>query len=422
MTTTDIIIIGAGPGGYETALEAARAGRRVVIIERGELGGTCLNSGCIPTKCLCHTAELFDATRTARHLGILTTGLAFVLPQAMAHKDEVVARLRQGIAALLKHPLITLVEGEARFVDAHTVEAAGQQFTAPQVIIAVGGQPATLPIEGAQRALTSTDILRLDAQPASLCVIGGGVIGLEMASVFAAFGTRVTVLEFLPEVLPAFDRDIAKRLRLALKKRGIDIHVGAAAQRIDDDGVTYTEKGKEQRVVAQRVLMAVGRRPNLGALNLDDVGIQYTRRGITVDHRMQTTVEGVYAIGDVNGLMPLAHAAAAQGRVALGLTKEVGPVPAAVFTLPEAAMVGATEGTAHKAFYRANGKALTMDADEGLVKIFTTDDGIITGAAILGAHAADLIHEVRVGEPLADLAARVFAHPTLSEIIRDAAR
>lgn len=427
MKQSDILIIGAGPGGYETAVEAARLGRSVVIIERGALGGTCLNAGCIPTKCLCHTAEVLDAVRSAAPLGIKAEGVTFSMAEAVAHKDAVVGALRQGVATLLRHPLIELVSGEARFVSPKVVAVGEAQYTAPTVIIAVGSQTSYLPIEGARAegVLTSTELLSLREVPASLCIIGGGVIGMEMASVFRSFGAEVSVVEYCPEVLPAFDRDLAKRLRTALKRRGVSFHVGAAARAIHAGApmrVEIEEKGRTLTLEAERVVMAVGRQANVGALNLDDVGIAYTRRGITVSARYETSVEGVYAIGDVNGQLQLAHAAAAQGRVVLGLLDDIGAVPAAVFTVPELAMVGTAEGTAHKAFYRANGKALTMCAEEGLVKLYTSSDGLICGAQILGAHAADLIHEVRLGEPLQAIARRVHAHPTLSELVWEAAR
>ncbi len=424
----DLIIIGAGPGGYETAVRAARAGLQTVIIERGPLGGTCLNAGCIPTKCLCHSAEQTQSW-----------------PDALQHKTEVVQQLQSGVATLMQTPGITLVQGEARFVDAHTIAVDDQTFTAPNIIVATGSVTKFLPIPGAHApgVVTSTELLSLPTPPQRLCVIGGGVIGLEFASIYQKFGTQVTVVEFCREVLPNFDRDIAKRLRTSLKRRGIVFHVGAAAKQIREGNpltVDFEEKGKLQSTEADVVLMAVGRGANLSALNLSDVAIQTTPRGIVVDEHMQTSVPGVYAIGDVNGLMQLAHAASAQGKVALNhilgqdTTYRITEVPAAVFTVPEVAMVGQTEEqlsesgmeyVVHKAFYRANGKALSMQADDGIVKLLTTPEGTILGAHILGAHASDLIHEatllMHLGGTIHDLAATVHAHPSLSEILLAAA-
>ncbi len=440
---TGIIIIGAGPGGYETAVRAARLGQQVVIIEKDRLGGTCLNAGCIPTKCLCHTADTLEVLRE-RGIQLDSEELA----KAVAHKDETVERLRSGIAMLMKTPGITLVEGEAQFVDTHTVrvktEEGEQVFTAPHIIIATGSTTKFLPIEGAHAkgVLTSTEMLSLTSLPKRLCIIGGGVIGIEFASIFCSFGVEVEVVEFMKEILPPFDRDLAKRLRTSLKKRGITFHLGAGAKAIHEGEpmrVDFEEKGKLQSLECDMVLMAVGRAANVGALNLDDIGIKYSPRGIQVDEYMQTSVPGIYAIGDVNGLCQLAHAATFQGYCALehitGSASSVYQdalkvIPSAVFSSPEAAMVGATEeqlaeaGVEYrslKSFYRANGKALSMDADDGLVKLLVSPDGELLGAHILGAHASDLIHELallmRMGGKVDDLAHTVHAHPSLSEIV-----
>ena len=465
---TDLIIIGAGPGGYETAVRAAKAGLSVVVIEKQHLGGTCLNAGCIPTKCLCHSAESPIPSPSCAGRGedaeaLLDEANAY-FAAAIARKNEVVEKLKAGVAQLMKTPGITLVEGEARFLDSHTVAVKkmdnGQlsidnEFSAPNIIIATGSVTKFLPIPGAhaEGVVTSTEMLNLTTLPQRLCIIGGGVIGLEFASIFQALGSQVTVIEFCKEVLPQFDRDLAKRLRTSLKKRGIEFHTGAAAKEISPLPITgegregglcvdFEEKGKVQSVEADLVLMAVGRAANLNSLNLADVGIEVTPRGIVVDEHMQTNVPGIYAIGDVNGLIQLAHAASAQGRVALAsilkdtkdlkFSKEL--IPSAVFTVPEVAMVGLTEEQleeagieyqAHKAFYRANGKALAMEADDGLVKILTDKEGKILGCHILGAHASDLIHEVtlamRLGGTIHDIADTVHAHPSLSEILLAAA-
>ena len=462
MTETNLIIIGAGPGGYETAVRAAKAGLQTVIIEKAALGGTCLNAGCIPTKCLCHEAERVEMFEGFEGFERFEKFEGW--GSAVARKDAVVEKLRQGVAMLMRSPGITLVEGEARFVDAHTVavtraDGAVEQFTAPHVIIATGSTTKFLPIPGAHArgVITSTEALQLPTLPRRLCIIGGGVIGMEFASIFCSLGVEVEVVEFMKEVLPAFDRDLAKRLRTSLKKRGIAFHVGAAAKAIYEGEpmrVEYEEKGKVQSLECDLVLMAVGRGANLDAINLDDIGVAYTRRGITVDADMQTNVPGVYAIGDVNGLCQLAHAATFQGYCALhhilgaspspsweGRGEAANPyhealkvIPAAVFTSPEAAMVGQTEeqlteaGTEYRAlksFYRANGKALSMDADDGLVKLLVAPDGRLLGAHILGAHASDLIHEVAVvmrwGGTVSDIALTVHAHPSLSEILLAAA-
>lgn len=461
----DIIIIGAGPGGYEVAVEAAHAGKTVLIIEKQALGGTCLNEGCIPTKCLCHSAEVLDEVREAAVLGVNAGEVTFDINAAMTRKDTVLDGLRAGIAGLMKTPGITFVEGEAKFVpgDAHKVVVGEEVYEGKAVFIAVGSVTKFLPIPGnhSSRVVTSKEMLQLDHVPERLVIIGGGVIGLEFAGIYNSFGSQVTVVEYCKEILPAFDRDLAKRLRTSLKKKGITFEVGAAVtevrEGVDSTGsptnestVVYEQKGKTKEVPADVVLMAVGRGANVAALNLEEAGIEFTPRGIVVDENMQTNVPGVYAVGDVNGLCQLAHAATFQSYRALNhvLGKQdnirLDIIPAAVFTTPEAAMVGLTEEAceakgiqykALKSMYRANGRALSMAAEEGLVKILVATasetegapaEGTILGAHILGAHASDMIHEIAVlmnkDARIADLADMVHAHPSLSEIILAAAR
>lgn len=445
MTTTDLIIIGAGPGGYETAIAAAREGMKVVLVEAGALGGTCLNEGCIPTKCLCRSAEVADLMKEAATFGVVAESGGINLVEVMKRKNEVVAQLAAGVASLLKSPGITLVQGKATFAGPHEVIVGEEHFSAPHIMIATGSSAKKLPIPGADLpgVVTSREMLQLEQIPKRLCVIGGGVVGMEFASVFRSFGSEVSVVEYAKEILPSFDRDIAKRLRTALKRKGISFNVGAAVTEISkvDGGykVAFVSGNKEGQVEADLVLMAVGRGPRLQHLGLDEIGMQYTSRGIVVDENMQTNIEGVYAIGDVNGICPLAHAATAQGRCALYhiLGKDGAPdlqfVPAAVFTVPEVAMVGHTEETAsavgleysiRKAFYRANGKSLSMGESEGIVKLLVGPDGLLLGAHVLGAHAADLIHELALAMHtkmgMERIQSLIHAHPSLSEILHDA--
>lgn len=445
MTTTDLIIIGAGPGGYETAIAAAREGMKVVLVEAGALGGTCLNEGCIPTKCLCRSAEVADLMKEAATFGVVAESGGINLVEVMKRKNEVVAQLAAGVASLLKSPGITLVQGKATFAGPHEVIVGEEHFSAPHIMVATGSSAKNLPIPGADLpgVVTSREMLQLEQIPKRLCVIGGGVVGMEFASVFRSFGSEVSVVEYAKEILPSFDRDIAKRLRTALKRKGISFNVGAAVTEISkvDGGykVAFVSGNKEGQVEADLVLMAVGRGPRLQHLGLDEIGMQYTSRGIVVDENMQTNIEGVYAIGDVNGICPLAHAATAQGRCALYHIwgKDGAPdlqlVPAAVFTVPEVAMVGHTEETAsaagleysiRKAFYRANGKSLSMGESEGIVKILVGPDGLLLGAHVLGAHAADLIHELALAihtkMGVERIQSLIHAHPSLSEILHDA--
>ena len=414
-----LIIIGAGPGGYETAAEAAAKGIEVVLISEGPLGGTCLNEGCIPTKTLCAMSSP-DQER----------------------KNAVIAQLRAGIEQLLRNPLITLVQGRAVLRGGCSVEAAGTVYTADAVIIATGSVSASLPIPGADLAVDSSAMLNLSEVPQRLCVIGGGVIGLEFASVYRKFGSEVTVLEFCPGVLPRFDVDLAKRLKASLAKRGIKIETSARVTAIEDNSgvrtVRWLKGDKEFTADADCVLMAVGRRPNLSSLNLSDAGIEFTPRGIQVDENMQTNVPGIYAIGDITGGMMLAHVASAQGRKALAhicgepCLTDLSLVPAAVFTVPEAATVGLNEEQCEgrevaigKSNYRANGKSVASGEADGYCKVIADKaTGTLLGAHILGAHASDLIHEATVlaalGADVRRACAIIHAHPTVSEVLRDA--
>lgn len=426
-----LLIIGGGPGGYETAVEAAKRGLEVTLISEGPLGGTCLNEGCIPTKTFCHYAELIEQNLKAG----LDCKPSFAA--AAERKRAVVEQLRSGIDILLKN--VQVVRGRAEFKDSKTVLCNGQEYSADKIIIATGSVSASLPIPGAESCLTSKEILDLTEVPESLCVIGGGVIGLEFASIFRSFGSEVTVLEFCPNILPRFDVDLAKRLKQSLSKRGINIEVQAQVTRIDGNTVTYIKKDKEFTVLADKVLMAVGRRPNVDGLNLEAAGVDYTRKGITINERFETSVPGIYAIGDVTGGIMLAHAATYQGLHALnGICGQQDSIrfdliPAAVFTMPQVATVGLTEEQCKeqnlevrslKSFYRANGKAVSMDEPDGYCKLIVADNGTLLGAHILGANASDLIHEVAVAMNLnADTGALknvIHAHPTLSEVIQSA--
>ncbi len=406
MTTTDLIIIGAGPGGYRAAEYAAKQGLKVVIFEGADVGGTCLNVGCIPTKTYVHAASFTEARQ---------------------RMGEVVLQLRAGVEGILSHPNITLVREKGVFVDAHIVG----DYTAPHIIIATGSETKWLPIEGVKtdpRVVDSTGLLQLDYLPKRLAIIGAGVIGMEFASVFHRFGSEVTVIEYLKECLPALDSDIAKRLRKLLEKRGITFKMKTAVENLAD-------------IDADVVLMATGRKPRVQP-DFANAGIEYDeRKGIAVDANFETTVKGIYAIGDVNGKQMLAHAAEMQAVRAvnhiLGRQDNIrfDIMPAAIFTSPEAACVGSTEdqlkaaGTpceCRKAFWRANGKALAMGETEGMLKLFvSSESGLILGCHAYGAHAADIVQEVSAlmckQTTLSELADMVHIHPTLSEILRSAA-
>lgn len=423
---SDLIIIGAGPGGYRAAEYAAKQGLKVTIFEDAEVGGTCLNVGCIPTKTYVHSTTFAEARER----------MAQVVPQ-----------LRSGVESILSHPNITLIRGKATFVDAQTVSVGGDSFTAPNIIIATGSETKWLPFKGLDdsRVVDSTGLLNLETLPKRLAIIGAGVIGMEFASVFHRFGSEVTVIEFLKECLPALDSDIAKRLRKYLEKQGITFKMKTAVENVAD-------------IDADVILMATGRKPRTEGLNLEALGVTLAPNGaIPVDDNFQTLssspcsggelgpspiqgrLGGVYAIGDVNGKQMLAHAAEMQAVRAvnhiLGKQDHIrfDIMPAAIFTSPEAACVGPTEdqlkeqGVAyecHKSFWRANGKALAMGETEGMLKLFAAPDGLILGCHAYGAHSADIVQEVSVlmcrNTTVSQLRDMVHIHPTLSEILKNA--
>ncbi len=439
-----LIIIGAGPGGYETAVLAAKRGVETVIIEAGPVGGTCLNEGCIPTKSFCKNAEVVDGLKEAEAFGITGLEYNFDFEKVIARKNAVVEQLRGGVEGLLGHKLITLVRGKASFKDDHTVIVDGQEYYGDYIMVATGSISASLPIPGADLPgiLTSKEILDIQEIPQRLCVIGGGVIGLEFASIFRSFGSEVTVVEYCKDILPRFDTDLAKRLKQSLGKRGIEINTQSQVLSISETNgeytVTYSRKGKEETVVADKVLMAVGRKANVNSLNLADAGIEFTPRGIIVNDFMQTNVPHIYAIGDVNGKMMLAHAATFQGIVALdhimGIENEINlnVMPAAVFTAPEAASVGKTEDECKdagipvkclKSFFRANGKAVTMGETDGFCKVVVhAETGHVLGCHLYGPHASDIVQEacalISRKATLKQFQDIIHTHPTLCEVLQ----
>lgn len=427
---TDIIIIGSGPGGYRTAGYALQQGKQVVIIEKAEAGGTCLNSGCIPTKCLAHDAE----------------ANASDFPAAAERKRNVMNQLRQGIEQLLSAPGITLVRGEATFKDARTVTVDGIDYEADDIIIATGSSSKMPPVEGIDnpRVITSTEALNFQTLPAEIVIIGAGVIGMEFASILSRFGAKVSVIEYLKECLPVIDKDIAKRVRKQIEKlQGVTFYMDSAVKAINDTEVVFVsnKNGKETRLEcpACPVLIATGRKPNIEGLNLEAAGVEYSPKGITVNDNMLTSVPHIYAIGDVTGRQMLAHAATFMGfRAVNAIVGKADKIrfdimPSAIFTYPEAAAVGLTEDQckqqgiecrALKGYYRANGKALAIDEPEGMVKLVAGADGKILGCTSYGAHSADIVQEVTAymncNATVADIADSVHIHPTLSEILQDA--
>lgn len=434
---TDLLIIGAGPGGYHTAAYAARHGLTVTIVEKADIGGTCLNQGCIPTKALCHDAEAIEAARR-----VCGDGVQVDFARISERKRNVVDKLRGDVETLMAQPGITLVRADGVLTSANTVSAGGGEYIADNIIIATGACPKMLPIDGIglPGVLDSTGLLAIDTLPRRLCIIGAGVIGLEFASVFRSFGSEVSVIEYMKECLPPYDADISRRVRKTMEKRGVKFTMQAGVTGISQTGdglqVNYTCKGKPGAAVADAVLIATGRAANIEGIGLETVGIRTERGCITVDDNMQTNVSGVYAIGDVNGRCMLAHAAIMQGiscvNHILGRTDNIrlDIMPSAVFTNPEAAAVGLTESqckdvgmeyAVRKTPYRANGRAVADEADGGLLKLLTDGDGRLIGCHACGLHAADMVQEatalMNMGCTVGQLNEITHIHPTIAELL-----
>ncbi len=425
---TDLLIIGSGPGGYRAAGYAARNGLSVVVAERDQAGGTCLNAGCIPTKCLAHDASAAPSD----------------FASAMERKALVTQQLRTGVEQLLSAPGITLVKGQAAFTDEHTVTIGDTTVEADNIIIATGSESRMPLITGIDnpRVITSTEALQLQSLPETMVIVGAGVIGMEFASILARFGSKVTVIEYLKECLPMFDKDIAKRLRKAIEKQGVTFFMDSAVSEITDEEVIFksNKTGAETRLpcAGAPVLIATGRKPSVEGLNLEAAVVDYDTKGIKTDDCLRTSQPHIYAIGDVTGKQMLAHAATAMGfravNTILGKSDKIrlDIMPSAVFTYPEAATVGLSEDACKqlgkpckclKGYYRANGKALAIAEPEGMVKITADTDGTILGCTAYGAHSADMVQEIAAlmncNATTDDLASIIHIHPTLSEILQD---
>lgn len=444
--TPKILIIGGGPGGYVAAIRAAQLHAEVTLVENGQLGGTCLNVGCIPTKALLHTAQLYEEISEAAAYGINATPV-IDFDTAQKYKARVVNQLVNGVKGLMKANKVKVLNGTATFTTKATVQVDGKEVPFDKVIIATGSTPAIPPIPGihSPQCINSTGALALTEVPNRLVIVGGGVIGIEMAAIYRALGSEVTIVEAQEEILPPIDREIATLLRERLVAVGTKIEVGATVEEITDkvshaDITVRTSAGQTVVIPGDKVLVAVGRRANTAALGLDAVGIVHDRGQITVDAQQQTNLPNVYAIGDCTGGSMLAHVASAQGEVAaenaLGhpASYDGKTNPACVYTDPEIAGVGLTEEQvkAQKINYlvgrfplSANGKSLIMGAD-GLVKIIASEEhGEILGVHIIGPRATDLIAIAGLAlgteSTLEDVMCTIFAHPTVSEALREAA-
>lgn len=437
----DLIVIGAGPGGYIAAERAGANGKKVLLIEKSNLGGVCLNEGCIPSKTLLHSAKLFVQACNSQAYGVTVENPQFNLADAMSHKGEVIQKLRAGVAYQIKQNRVELLHGQARFANRNTVHVNGKQFQGENIIIAAGSSPVRLPIPGADAAhvLTSTEILEIENLPENLAIIGGGVVGCEFASFFSNVGVNVSVVEMLPEIIPTLDPEFARMLRKSMKD--VDFHLGNIVESIGEDTVTFCQNGESTSIPCDHVLMSVGRKPNLEGLGLDEIGVDHNSRGVKVNEYMQTNIPGIYAIGDITGKSMLAHAAARMGEVAvrhiLGKwdVMRYHAVPWVVYTYPEVAWVGLTEAEAAdkgvpvkcaKLPMSANGRFLAENMGKrGLCKVvIDSDSNTLLGVQMIGAACSEIIYgaaamiedEFRVQ----DIQEVIFPHPTVSEIFKDA--
>jgi dihydrolipoamide dehydrogenase len=447
----DLCVVGAGPGGYVAAIKAAQLGLKTTVVERDVVGGVCLNRGCIPTKAMLRSANLLETVKHSAQFGVLADNVRFDFDQVLAFRDKVVRGLTGGVSALLQSQGVELVAGSAQLLGPGRVQVSGRaggQIQARAVLLATGSAPARLPIPGAERAgvIDSDGALALREVPERLLIIGAGAVGCEWANVFHAFGSRVTLVELLPTVLPVEDEEIGRALGRSFSRRGIDVRTGARVERIDegDDGAlvcTVTgSDGQQEQIAATRVLVAVGRRPVTDGLGLEAAGVATERGWVVVDDHLRTNLPAVYAIGDLTNKKLLAHLASHQGIVAAEnvagqeRAMDYKVVPGCTYTHPEVASVGLTEQQAAEAGHEvlvgrfpfaASGRAQTAGETEGLVKVVADAKyGELLGVHIMGAEASELIPEgalaLRLEATLEDIAATIHAHPSLAESVMEA--
>jgi dihydrolipoamide dehydrogenase len=440
----DLMIVGGGPGGYNAAERAAAGGLNTLVVEKEHLGGVCLNRGCIPTKTLLAAAKHYKIAKDSADFGVNAGDVSMDWKVAFKRKTKTVQALRSGVASKLKKHKVTIVEGEARFLDRSTIEVGADRYSASKILIATGSRPFIPPIPGADGpgVLTSREILDIDHIPESLVVIGGGVIGLEFASLFSTLGTTVTVVEMLPEIVPSLDGDVAALLRERLQGE-VTFKLGARVEKIDGTTVHFSDAQGSGSVTGEAVLMSVGRRPVTDGMGLEDIGLDIRRGAVVVDEKMRTNLPGIWAAGDCTGKSLLAHSAYRMGEVAVADMLSGGTgrdrmrydaIPSVVYSLPEAAGVGMTEADAEKAGRKVIVKKLPMQysgrylaeygQDPGFGKVvIDAETRVLLGVHLAGGQCSEIIWgagalieaEFRVD----DVRELVFPHPTVSEIVRE---
>ncbi|QOX62176.1 dihydrolipoyl dehydrogenase [Anoxybacterium hadale] len=441
----DIIVIGGGPGGYVAAIKAAQLGKRTAVVEKDQYGGVCMNRGCIPTKTLLRSAESLKEIKESDQFGVVgldLTNLQLDMTKVQKRKAGIVGQLVGGINGLFRKNGVTPISGEGIIKDKNTVSVGGKEYTADFIIIATGSGIKSLPvpIDSGMEVLTSNEALDLAEIPADITIIGGGVIGVEFAYFFASIGTKVTVVEFLDRILPMVDEEITKQVTSMLEQMGVKVYTSARVTEISKAAVLFEKDGSVEQAAASKVLMAVGRGPDLGGIDCEALGIRTERGAIVTDSNMRTSVENIYAVGDVNGKAMLAHTASAEGIIAAenicGHHKEMvyDRIPSAIYIQPEVACVGLTEVQAREKYgdvkigrfpLVGNGKAKVAGDDRGMIKVITEPKyQEIVGVHIFGIHATDLIAEAAVAMNLEataeEVAMSIHPHPTISEIYHEA--
>lgn len=445
----DVAVIGGGPGGYVAAIRAAQLGAKVLLIEKEQLGGVCLQRGCIPTKTLLKSAEKWRELQHCSEFGLHAENLSFDYNSIKKRMCQVVLQLQKGVFQLIKSQDIDLKVGAAVLGEHNQIKISSslseEQYSARRIIIATGSLPMKLPVPGGDLpgVINSDALLTMSGIPKSLMIVGAGAVGIEFAAILQTLGCQVTVVECMPTILPSADHEIVKRMGLILRKQGIKILINTKVTSIreDKDGliIQVTDSKGKQEIHAEKILAAIGRKPAISELGLDVLGVKYDNKGIYVNEKMETNIPGIYAIGDVTGQYMLAHVASAEGMVAAenavqgSSMMDYRAIPACVFTTPELAMVGVTEHQAaaqtteikvSKFNFAANGKSVSMGETDGLVKIIAdASNDQILGMHILGPHASDLIMEgtlaIRNKLTAKDIAQTVHPHPSLSEAVME---
>lgn len=441
----DIIVLGAGPGGYECAIRCAQYGKKTALVEARELGGTCLNRGCIPTKALLHGAEVYESAKNSAICGVSASDVGFDFVKMAEYKDSIVSKLRNGIAALEKGHGVKVIKGFGKLIDDHTLDVDGEKITFDKLILATGSSPARPPIPGidGENVITSDDVLTMSELPDSFVIIGGGVIGIEFATLFSSLGKSVTVIEMMPSILPGVDGDVVKLLSRVFKKKKVNVINNAKVTSIEGGesvSVNYELNGQEKKAEGACCIVSVGRRAMTAGIGLEELGIEMNRAFVNIDDHCMTNIPNIYAIGDITGKIQLAHVATAQGLTAAanacGIDESINYdiVPSCIYTSPEIAFVGLSEDKckAQNIEYKVgsfnvagNGRAMIMGDAIGMTKLIASPDGKLLGAQLMCPRATDMIMELatvlKLGGTVEDISRTIHPHPTVSETVAEAA-